>query len=204
MTKPPGTRDPPSTPAFWRRHQRKGASPAVYGWCPAILLVSATNRWCPRRPTALAGRLDTSNPPSSPGICRRHQTSDADTCGKARHQRSTVVTSLLTSSPAIRRRYLRKGSSPAVYGWCPAILLVSATNRWCPRPSPPPGCSTDERGGPHRSHPARRRYLRKGSSPAIHRRYQPSDVATSDPASIPAIRLVTSDPAPLPAEGLVT
>ncbi|SHJ80519.1 hypothetical protein SAMN02745244_03300, partial [Tessaracoccus bendigoensis DSM 12906] len=79
-----------------------------------------------------------------------------------------------------------------------------ATNRWCPRPSPPPGCSTDERGGPHRSHPARRRYLRKGSSPAIHRRYQPSDVATSDPASIPAIRLVTSDPAPLPAERLVT
>ncbi|SHI39643.1 hypothetical protein SAMN02745244_00268 [Tessaracoccus bendigoensis DSM 12906] len=77
------------------------------------------------------------------------------------------------STPAFRRRYLWKGWLPAVYSWCPAILLVSATNRWCPRrPSPPPGSSMDDRGRPC-SHPARRRRDTCGRA-----RHQPSDVDT--------------------------
>ena len=50
----------------------------------------------------------------------------------------TVTQSGDTATPAFRRRYLRKCSTPAVDGWCPAIPVVSATHRWYPRPSPPP------------------------------------------------------------------
>ncbi|SHJ32569.1 hypothetical protein SAMN02745244_02254, partial [Tessaracoccus bendigoensis DSM 12906] len=79
------------SPAFRRRYLWKCSSPAVYGWCSAILLVSATNRWCPGRSTA--------PPASSRGTCRgtpgrqrraRHQRSGAVTCGRAGHQRYTA------------------------------------------------------------------------------------------------------------------
>ncbi|SHJ51438.1 hypothetical protein SAMN02745244_02678 [Tessaracoccus bendigoensis DSM 12906] len=75
----------------------------------------------------------------------------------ARHQRKG-------STPAFRRRYLWKGSSPAGYGRCPAILLVSATDRWCPRRSTAPASSRETRRGDTRSPAA-------CSSPAIRRRY---------------------------------
>ena len=58
--------------------------------------------------------------------------------------------------------------------------------------------------GRHRPSPAPPRHQREGSTPAIHRRHQGYAVDTSLLTSTPAEGLVTSDPAPIPAERLVT
>ena len=79
------TSDPPPIPAQRLVTSDPAPTPAERLVTSVIQLVSSDTAGIGHKPlesttiNSTSGKLNTSNPPSTPGICRRHQTSDVDT-----------------------------------------------------------------------------------------------------------------------------